>query len=402
MKVLHVIPSVSERSGGPGQAIIPMCGSLAAKGIDVLLASTDEDLPAQNRPGGPKRGAITRYKNLPAIFFPIQLGRSFKYSHPFALWLGEHVSDYDLVHIHAIFNHSSIAAAHACCAKAIPYIVRPLGTLDPWSMKQKSLRKKVFWNAGVRKMLRGAAAIHYTTQGEQEAVESSLGLNHGVVIPLGVETPGTLGPEAVMKLAARFPALLDHPYVLVLSRLHPKKALEVLVEAFVSLVRRPEFRTWRLVLAGEGPTDYVASLKRLVEKHDATGFVVFPGWLDGEYKEAALRNASLLALPSYQENFGLCVMESLACGVPVLISPHVNLAPEILATQAGWIAAVDKDSLEAALSEALSSDVELQRRGQAGLALANGFAWPVIATRLTDLYASVLQDTSASPAMKPV
>jgi glycosyltransferase involved in cell wall biosynthesis len=402
MKVLHVIPSVSERSGGPGQAIIPMCGSLAAKGVDVLLASTDDDLPAQNRPGGPKRGAITRYKNLPAIFFPVQLGASFKYSRPFAQWLNGHVSDFDLVHIHAIFNHSSIAAAHACRVKAIPYIVRPLGTLDPWSMRQKSLRKTVFWNAGVKTMLSSAAAIHYTTEGEQQAVESSLGLNHGVVVPLGVEQPSASGPEAVMKLAARFPALLDHPYVLVLSRLHPKKALEVLVEAFLSLTKRQEFRNWRLVLAGDGPVDYVASLKGLVDEHGANGLVVFPGWLEGEYKEAALRNASLLALPSYHENFGLCVMESLACGVPVLVSPHVNLAPEILEAQAGWIAAVDKDSLEAALSQALGSDAELRRRGEAGLRLSTCFDWSVVATRLTELYGSVLQDSNTAPTITPV
>jgi Glycosyltransferase len=396
VKVLHVIPSVSERSGGPGQAIIPMCGSLAAKGTDVLLASTDDGLPSPNRPGGPKRGAITRYKNLPVIFFPSQLGASFKYSRPFALWLDKHVADFDLVHIHAIFNHSSIAAARACRGKGVPYIVRPLGTLDPWSMKQKSLRKRLFWKAGVESMLTSAAAIHYTTNGEQEAVESSLGLNHGVVVPLGVDKPATPATDATVKLAALFPALLDHPYVLVLSRLHPKKALEVLVEAFASLIKRQEFRTWRLVLAGDGPDDYIASLKRLVAEQAATEFVVFPGWLEGEYKEAALRNASLLALPSYQENFGLCVMESLACGVPVLISPHVNLAPEILQAQAGWIAAVDKDSLETALSQALSSDAELQRRGDAGQRLASSFDWPVVAARLTELYSTVLQHSNAA------
>jgi len=213
--------------------------------------------------------------------------------------------------------------------------------------------------------------------------------------------PTTPAPDAVVKLAARFPALLDHPYVLVLSRLHPKKALEVLVEAFVSLIKHPEFRNRRLVLAGEGPADYVASLKHFVEDHDATEFVIFPGWLEGEYKEAALRNASLLALPSYHENFGLCVMESLACGVPVLISPQVNLAPEILKAQAGWIAAVDKNALEAALSQALGSDAELRRRGEAGLRLATSFDWPVIATRLTELYASVLQQTNAPSALNP-
>jgi len=145
----------------------------------------------------------------------------------------------------------------------------------------------------------------------------------------------------------------------------------------------------------------VASLKRLVHEHDAPESVIFPGWLEGEYKEAALRNASLLALPSYHENFGLCVMESLACGVPVLISPHVNLAPEILEAQAGWIAAVDKDSLEAALGQALRSEAELRRRGEAGLKLATSFDWSVVANKLAELYMSVLQGTNVSPAMGP-
>jgi glycosyltransferase involved in cell wall biosynthesis len=401
MKVLHVIPSVSERSGGPGQAIIPMCGSLAAKGIEVLLASTDHDLPAQNRPGGPKRGEITRYKNLPAIFFPVQIGASFKYSRPFALWLDEHVSDYDLVHIHAIFNHACITAARACRQKGIPYVVRPLGTLDPWSMKQKSFRKKVFWNAGVKTMLTGAAAIQYTTNGEQQAVETSLGLNHGVVVPLGVEKPLAPAPEALTRLGSRFPALLERRYIIMLSRLLPTKGLDVFIDAFLSIVSQDQFKEWRLVLAGEGPKDYVQSLKRKISAR-ATDNVLFPGWLEGDEKETVLRHASLLALPSYHENFGLCVMESLACGVPVLISPHVNLAPEILETQAGWVAAVDKASLEAALSEALSSDEELQRRGEAGLRLASCFDWPVVAAKLTELYAAVLQRSNAALANEPV
>jgi glycosyltransferase involved in cell wall biosynthesis len=389
MKVLHVIPSVSERSGGPGQAIIPMCASLSAQGIEVLLASTDDDLPAMNTAGGPKREAITRYKTLQAIFFPKQLGASFKYSRPFALWLDEHVTDFDLVHIHAVFNHSSIAAARACRQKGVPYIVRPLGTLDPWSMKQKSLRKKVFWNAGVKRMLRGANAIHYTTKGEKEAVESSLGLNHGVVVPLGVESSSTPPPEAVMKLAARFPALLDHPFVLVLSRLHPKKALEVLLEAFLSLTGQREFSNWRLVLAGEGPADYVASLKRIVAEHRGTDSVIFPGWLEGEDKEATLRNASLLALPSYHENFGLCVMEALAAGVPVLLSPHVNLAAEVNAAEAGWIADVTKTDIEAKLIEALAYQEERAKRGRAGKDLSRDFSWESVASRLNEMYVAV-------------
>jgi glycosyltransferase involved in cell wall biosynthesis len=379
-----------------------MCRSLSAQGVEVLLTTTNDGVSSSEfHVSSSQAGAALNSEHLArrqvegvdTICFPTLWGRSFKYSRPFALWLDEHVSEYDLVHIHAVFNHSCIAAARACREQRVPYIVRPLGTLDPWSLKQKSLRKKAFWYAGIKTMLTSAAAIHYTTKGEQEAVESSLGLNHGVVVPLGVDM--TAKPlhsrRTIESFGERFPELLEKPYVLVLSRLHPKKALEVLLEAFLSLIERLEFREWRLVLAGEGPASYVASLERTVEEHQANDFVVFPGWLDGEQKEAALGNARLLALPSHHENFGLCVMESMACGIPVLVSPQVNLAPEIEMAGAGWIAEVDKDSLEDALAEALSSEEERTRRGAAGLALANNFAWPVVAGRLAELYTSLLQ-----------
>ena len=129
------------------------------------------------------------YKGAPLILFPKQLGSSYKYSRPFSHWLNQHVADFDLVHIHAVFNHACLAAARACRNAGVPYVVRPLGTLDPWGMKQKSLRKKIFWHSGVKSLLTGAAAIHYTSNLEQRGVEQSLGLNHGVVIPLGVDLP---------------------------------------------------------------------------------------------------------------------------------------------------------------------------------------------------------------------
>ncbi len=238
-------------------------------------------------------------------------------------------------------------------------------------------------------MLTQAAAIHYTTEGEQQTVERSLNLNHGIVVPLGVELKTIDSPKAIDDFSGQFSWLREHPYVLVLSRLLPTKGLDVLLDAFLSLIKREEFQSWRLVLAGEGPADYVSSLKQkaAVSREES---VVFPGWLDGEKKETAMMNASLLALPSYHENFGLCVMESLVCGVPVLISPHVNLAPDIQAAGAGWIAAVCKVSIESALAEALGSESERQKRGKAGRSLALNFGWPVIAGRLCDAYRAVL------------
>src|SRR4029079_17546448 len=109
--------------------------------------------------------------------------------------------------------------------------------------------------------------------------------------------------------------MFPEPYVLVLSRLHPKKGLDVLIDAFLSLFQKEKLGTWRLVIAGDGPADCVAKLKAAASAQPDR--VVFTGWLDEDKKHEVLAGASLLALPSYQENFGLCVMEALAHSVPV-------------------------------------------------------------------------------------
>src|SRR6185369_7004804 len=116
---------------------------------------------------------------------------------------------FDVVHIHAVFNHSSIAAARACRKHLVPYVVRPLGTLDPWSLKQKSVRKSLFWNLVAKRMMADAATIHYTAQAEFDRVKDSLGLTHGSVVPLGVgSSDSVLGPQASS------PARVEHNQVL--------------------------------------------------------------------------------------------------------------------------------------------------------------------------------------------
>jgi glycosyltransferase involved in cell wall biosynthesis len=372
MKVLHVIPCVAERSGGPATAIVPMCLALMKQGIEVLLVTTDAGLQEYK---------ATEHKGVPAKFFPVQLGESFKYSRPLASWLSEQVRGFDLAHIHAVFNHSSVATARVCRQAGVPYVIRPLGTLDPWSITQKSLRKLVFWQVTGRRMLRGAAAVHYTSDAEKLGTEVFTRMNHGRVIPLGIEAPTSSDVN-------HFPELARDPYVLVLSRLHPKKALDVLLDAFIALLEKGHFGRWRLVLAGDGPSDYVAKLKEAASSHRDR--VVFTGWLEGEKKEALLGGASLLALPSYQENFGLCVMEAMAHSVPVLVSPYVNLAPQIAAANAGWIAAVDREALTATLSEVLSDAEELAKRGRAGKHLSQKYSWENAARSLVELYRDIL------------
>lgn len=388
MRVLHVIPSVAESSGGPATAILPMCRALMWHGFEVLLVTTDSDLREADLPDGP----VAEYKGVPAMFFPSQLGQSFKYSRPLASWLSANIHHFGLVHIHAVFNHSSVAASNRCRKAGVPYIVRPLGTLEPWSMKQKSLRKRLFWQVSGRAMLQGAAAVQYTTEAEKLSTEGLLGLSGGRVVALGIEP----AKATTNGLAHHFPALADEPYVLVLSRLHPKKGLDVLIDAFLALLQIRQFATWRLVIAGAGPADYVSQLKRKAAGHPHRDSIVFTGWLDGEKKAAVLNHASLLCLPSYQENFGLCVMESLSHSVPVLVSPQVNLAAEISAANAGWISAIDQNELTATLAAALSDEDERARRGRAGKALSQKYSWENTAQGLGSLYRELLEEGNGS------
>jgi glycosyltransferase involved in cell wall biosynthesis len=344
-----------------------MCRALMQQGIEVLLLSTTDGLSEVN---------VNEYKGVPAIFFPPQLGASFKYSRPLASWLSSNIRNFDLAHIHAVFNHSSIAAARACRKAGVPYIIRPLGTLDPWSMTQKSVRKRLFWKISGKAMLREAAAVHYTSDVEKLSTEGHLGLNHGKVVALGIDTNTTNGQAP------------GEPYVLVLSRLHPKKGLDVLIDAFLSLIENGKLADWRLIIAGDGPPDYVSKLKAAASSRPDR--IVFTGWLDDDRKQAVLGGASLLALPSHQENFGLCVMEALSHSVPVLVSPNVNLAAEIVSAKAGWIAAVDKTALASKLAEALADRGELAKRGRAGKQLSQKYSWENTARDLIDLYEEIL------------
>src|SRR4051794_8353756 len=219
MRVAHVIPSVAARDGGPSTSVVSMCRALAERGADVTLVTTDADghgrLPVALREPSDWMGVKTH-------FFHRQLTESFKYSHSLARWLTRHVSDFGLVHIHGVLSHAPLAAARACRRADVPYIVRPLGTLDPWSLAQKSVKKRLLLAAAGRPLLRDAAAIHCTSDEERRAVEAELNVESAVTIPLGVEDTLLLAPPVTRRMAS----------VLVVSRLHPVKNLEAFIHAF--------------------------------------------------------------------------------------------------------------------------------------------------------------------------
>jgi glycosyltransferase involved in cell wall biosynthesis len=244
-------------------------------------------------------------------------------------------------------------------------------------------------------MLACAAAIHYTTGEERRLAEESLSTRRGVVVPLGVgeEFFSNDSPSAVSR-----PEDTDESYVVSLCRIHPKKGLELLIDAFSEVGGQAGLGHWRLVLAGDGESDYVDGLRKKVRQRGAEERVVFRGWVDGAERVSLIRNASLLALTSHQENFGLSVAESLACGVPVLVSEGVNLANDIRKYRAGWVTPLEGAAIRQTLREALEGFDERASRGRAGRKLASErFRWPTVARKLEKLYREVSGTRSSSP-----
>jgi glycosyltransferase involved in cell wall biosynthesis len=389
MRVLHVIPGVAARYGGPSRAIFEMCRALQEQEVEPLIATTNADGPAR-LPVDLARPVM--YQGVPVIFFSRQWSEGFKYSRPLACWLQANVKRFDLVHIDAVFSHASLAAARACWRHHVPFVVRPLGSLAPWSISQKRFRKRLLWHFGVQQMLRRAAVVHYASAEERRQAEWDSGLQRGVVIPLGVDQEALNPPVAPEPFRQRYPDLSQDPYVLVLCRLHPVKGLELFLELFLQVTRKAALQRWQLVVAGDGEAGYVGNLKRLVRRQGGDRRVLFTGWLDGPEKVAALQEAALLALPSHHENFGLAAMEALACGIPVLVSTHVNLAHEIRTARAGWVVNLRRPELLQALEAALRQEAERTARGRAGQDLVRcRFQWANVVAQLTQLYGSIVR-----------
>jgi glycosyltransferase involved in cell wall biosynthesis len=391
-RILHVIPAVAPRYGGPSAAAIGMCRALEAAGVSTVIATTDAD--------GPGRldvpiGALRDWRGVDTIFFRRTLGEGLKWSASLASWLRGHVRGFDAAHIHAVFSHSSIAAGQACRQAEVPYLVRPLGTLDPWSLARKRIRKQLMLRWGVRRLLSGAAAIHYTSAEEMRLAQAGFRqLPPGVVVPIGVDDAVFAGSGDEVRPAV----VSSSPYVLSVSRLEAKKGLELLIRAFHLASAQGEAAAWRLVIAGDGDAAYVSELKDVAASGDARNRIQFAGWVAGEEKIRLFRAASLFALASHQENFGISIAEAMASAVPVIVTPGVNLAPSIAAAGAGWIVNPRVEEIGVQLRTAMTNPSELARRGRQARLLAEEFRWPKVAEALQGVYSRIVVESAPRPA----
>src|SRR5262245_26004974 len=221
VNILHVIPAVAQRSGGPDPARRPEWRAHEALGAGTLVATTDADGPDRLRV---TLNQITAYGGVRTRFFRSVWSEAFKYSPRFARWIRRHAHEFDAVHIRGVLSHVCLAAASACHASGVPYVMEPLGTLDRWSLSQKRWRKQLMLATSGRRALLGAAAIRCTSSDEKREAEALLGARTARVIPLAIDIAATTRTQKSISGQS------GDPYVLVLSRLHPVKGLKLLID----------------------------------------------------------------------------------------------------------------------------------------------------------------------------
>jgi len=231
----------------------------------------------------------------------------------------------------------------------------------------------------------------YTHEEEQRLAESSVrGLPHGFIVPLGADEPPPISQEELARrFFLRFPKLQGVRLVLFLSRLHPKKGLDLLVPAFRSVVgSHPDSH---LLIVGGGDEAYVASLRRLVNQSSIADCVTFTGPLHGIAKWEAMAAATMLVLPSYQENFALVVAEAMAMGLPIILSRRVNIWTDVTGAGAGLACDLSVDSAAGAIGRLLA-EPELARRAkvQGPPLVAKKFNWRRATATVASAYSEVL------------
>ena len=282
---------------------------------------------------------------LSAFTFPVYaLGPSllqYGYAPRLLPWLRENTAHYDVVIVNGLWQYASFAVWRALHGTKIPYFVYTHGMLDPWFKRTyplKHLKKCFYWPWGEYRVLRDAKAVLFTCEEEKLLARQSFGLYqaHEVVVSYG--TNGPTGDAEAQRAAflAQYPALAGKRLLLFLSRIHVKKGCDLLIEAFGRVAASDP--ALHLVMAGPDAADWRPELERQAQALGVGDRITWPGMLKGDLKWGAFFAAEAFVLPSHQENFGIAVVEALACGLPVLISDKVNIWREIEGDGAGLVA----------------------------------------------------------------
>ena len=350
MNVLRVIANMNPSSGGPCQGIRNSIPEMKVLGINNEVVSLDNP-------------AATYLKEDDFPVYALGEGiRPWYYNAKLVPWLLKNLGRFDVVIVHGLWLYSSYAALTAIRVfrkrhkKTPRFYVMPHGMLDPYfqevpGRRLKALRNKIYWKFFEGKVIHEADGLLFTSEAELRLARKPFRPyrpKKEINVGYGIAAPPSYRPSMLEAFLRKCPRLGEHPYLLFLGRIHEKKGVDMLIDAY-TLLKKASIEDGReipkLVIAGPGlDTTYGLKMQhKVLETPSLRSAVFFPGMLTGEAKWGAFWGCEAFVLPSHQENFGIAVVEAMACGKSVLISDQVNIWREIEADGGGII---EPDSLE--------------------------------------------------------
>jgi glycosyltransferase involved in cell wall biosynthesis len=328
LNLLRLIRSLNPSGGGPMEGVRQITPHLVDLGVSTTVASLDppgaswlQDQPSQAIGLGPVSAGYGWRRGLPSRIRALAL-------------------QHDAVIIHGIWQYQAYATWRALRGSGIPYFVYTHGMLDPWFKRTyplKHLKKWAYWPWADYRVLRDASAVLFTTEQERMLARQSFWLYKAneVVVGYGTSAPPPDAERQRKAFLNRFPHLCGKRILLFLSRIHPKKGVDLLIEGFAAVASSDP--RLQLVIVGPDQVGWQAALLKRAAALGIADRITWSGMLTGDLKWGAFRCAELFCLPSHQENFGIVVAEALACGLPVAIAEPVNISQEVEAAGAGLV-----------------------------------------------------------------
>ena len=421
MRILHVIDSINVVQGGPSVSVPALAEAQAKLGHQVTIACRDYAyLGPIVRVGG------VEIRSVPSSRWTKGQGG---WGCSFRGLVEEEARKADVVHNHGVWLAANYYARRAANKAGKPLVISTRGMLESWSLGRSKMRKRVAWWLFERENLRSAKLFHATAESEVQSIQAVLRrLVEGgrrevegdcqpriVVAPNGVDVPERIPNREVLE--ARFPKLRGKEWVLFMSRIHPKKGIDLLLHAWATALSQKglgSLREWRggmiLVIAGADLIGYGAEVERMIREKGLGETVLMTGHVDGEVREALLGNSMFLVLPSHSENFGLVVAESLAAGRPVLtttgtpwgatrspIRMRIRIKEDgsdesMNLEENGCGVICEVNGLNEALGRMLRfSDEQLDEMGRKGKKMvAERFSWKSSAEKVTEAYGELV------------
>jgi glycosyltransferase involved in cell wall biosynthesis len=385
MRILHVVPSYipAWRYGGPIKSVHGLCKGLAKIGNEVHVFTTNVD--------GPLRldvplGFPVDMDGVQVSYFASDRMRRLYWAPDMVRALDEQVPRFDILHLHSIYLWPTTAAARVARKYGVPYVLAPRGMLVGELIRRKSRWLKTAWiELFERRNLAGAAVIHFTSRLEkEEATKLGFRFNATCVVPNGVDEDEIHDGSDECDLPPGFP-FQHQRFLLFIGRINWEKGLDRLICAL------PFVHDCRLVIAGNDEEQYQPGLEALARQKGVHERISFIGPVYGMNKRAILGRAMALVLPSYSENFGNVVLEGMAAGCPVVVTPEVGAADLVLETGAGVVLDGSPEKLGRGIADLIADPERCRTMGQRGRdAVVANYTWEAVAHRMEAVYRTAL------------